>query len=97
MYDCLAPELTQAARELHPALRWKTQSWLRLNAKRNTSPLALSKAFAAASSLGFRTENLANGSIVILNVDLQDALMFSRRYPDLLAEYEPINPFCLRK
>ncbi|QBC43808.1 hypothetical protein [Iodobacter fluviatilis] len=97
MYDCLAPELTHVAREIHPALRWKKQSWLRLSAKRNTSPLALSKAFAAATSLGFRTENLANGSVVILNVDLQDALMFSRRYPDLLAEYEPINPFCLHK
>jgi hypothetical protein len=97
MYDCLAPELIQATRELHPALRWKTQSWLRLNAKRNTSPLALSKAFAAASSLGFRTENLANGSIIILGIDIQDALMFSRRYPDLLAEYEPVNPFSLRK
>lgn len=95
MYDCLAPELTKVNRELHPALRWKTQSWLRLNARRNTSPLALSKAFAAASSLGFRTENLANGSIVILDLSLHDALLFSRRYPDLLAEYEPVNPFSL--
>ncbi|MDW5418956.1 hypothetical protein R6242_20495 [Iodobacter sp. CM08] len=94
MYDCLAPELTQVAREIHPALRWKKQSWLRLSAKRNTSPLSLSKAFAAATSLGFSTQTIANGSVVVLDVSLQDALMFNRRYPDLLSEYEPTNPFC---
>jgi hypothetical protein len=29
-----------------------------------------------------------------LDVSLHDALMFNRRYPDLLSEYEPTNPFC---
>ncbi|WP_373975974.1 hypothetical protein NT239_04180 [Chitinibacter sp. SCUT-21] len=97
MYDCLKYDIVNQAAapsslkpphfQLHLSDRLRHR--LRLKLARGTAPHRLNQAFGAALSFGFPTKNLADGSLLILDLNLNEALLFHSRFSDLLAHYEP--------
>ncbi|WP_297571872.1 hypothetical protein [uncultured Deefgea sp.] len=99
MYDCLEVETIQ--RPKSSSLRknrrlnfdhYREHHCLQLRAAPYTGPHSLIRAFAAAQSLHLPTHNLPDGSLLILDLLCTEALLFQRRFPDLLAIYEPARP-----
>lgn len=101
MYDCLddtsikrtIPTVTHTATpavvrfQLH--LHYRAQSRLLLKLAPGAAPVQLGFAYAAALSAGLPTQNLADGSVLIFKLTLDQALSFQLRFTDLLAHYEP--------
>ncbi len=97
MYDCLEYELVnrpvasppiQVQRfQLH--LHWRDRARLQLKLAPSTAPHRLSLAYAAALSMGISAQNLPDGSLLLLDIKLNEALIFQARFTDLLAHYEP--------
>ncbi|WP_157669537.1 hypothetical protein [Chitinibacter sp. GC72] len=101
MYDCLddtsvnraIPAVTHTATpavvrfQLH--LHYREHSRLLLKLAPGAAPAQLGLAYAAALSAGLSTQNLADGSVLIFKLNLDQALSFQLRFVDLLAHYEP--------
>lgn len=101
MYDCLDLDLepTLKSTQKSPAVikrlnfdTYREHNALQLRAAPYTGPQSLLRAFAAAHSLSFATHNLADGSLLILGLSCEEALLFQRRFPELLATFEPARP-----
>ncbi|WP_410498543.1 hypothetical protein [Chitinibacter sp. S2-10] len=109
MYDCLetddclknhstaTPNVTHtkpaAIERIHLAHHWPQHNRLRLKLASHTPPHRLNLAYAAATSFGLATHNLPDGSLLILDLSLNEALLFQNRFNDLLAQFEPARPF----
>ena len=95
MYECLALDDTPTTQPAASERRfnfdpYRATTCLRLH---NTArPPSLLRARAAASNLQLKTQAAADGSVLILALDLETALLFQRQFPDLLATYEPARP-----
>jgi hypothetical protein len=97
MYDCLeyelvnrpvvAPSISVQRFQLH--LHWRDRARLQLKLAPRTAPHRLSLAYAAALSMGIAAQNLPDGSLLLLDLTLNEALIFQARFTDLLAHYEP--------
>ena len=102
MYDCLELDVQPTLKSTtSPAVKknqrlnfdtYREQNVLQLRAAPYTGPQSLLRAFAAARSLNLATHNLPDGSLLVLDLNCDEALMFQRRFPDLLATYEPARP-----
>lgn len=104
MYDCLELDITPLHVKSNlksPAVRknqrlnfdlYRAQSVLQLRAAPYTGPQSLLHAFAAASSFSWPTQNAIDGSLLIFGLSCEEALLFQRRFPELLATYEPARP-----
>lgn len=99
MYDCL--ELTPIATRKSPIViknkrlnfdTYREHNALQLRAAPHTGPQPLLRAFAAATSLSLITHNLPDGTLLILGISCEEALLFQRKFPDLLATFEPARP-----
>ncbi|WP_028452235.1 hypothetical protein [Chitinilyticum aquatile] len=102
MYDChiaddIVPTLRtpQSIRISQRALPQRSfrRACLTLAAPAGLAALQLNKAFAAASSLGLALVQHDNGHIDVLDLGLEEALLFARRFPELLVRYEPARPW----
>ncbi|WP_028454673.1 hypothetical protein [Chitinilyticum litopenaei] len=100
MYDCsvseeIRPALrpAQSASPARHALQDFRRSRLTLAAPAGPGALQLNKAFAVASGLGLAVVQHDNGSLDVLDVALDEALLFARRFPGLLIRYEPARPW----
>ena len=97
MYDCLeydpvthpAVTTTIALPRFYLHLHWRDRRRLQLKLAPQTAPHRLNMAYAAALSFGLPTHNLPGGSLLILDLNLHEALIFQQRFTDLLAHYEP--------
>ena len=100
MYDCLELDVKPSLKSTPKLLRvnknqrlnfdpYRKQNALQLRAAPHTGPQSLLRAFTAARSLNFNTQNLPNGSLLLLGLNCEEALLFQRRFPDLLCTYEP--------
>ena len=103
MYDCLDLDLKPIHKSIHksPAVTknkrlnfdtYREHNALQLRAAPYTGPQSLLRAFAAAHSLSLATHNLPDGSLLILGLSCDEALLFQRRFPELLATFEPARP-----
>lgn len=96
MVDCLQiePVLSLSRRTLvaqvhtHLSLRLDYRCWLRLKTAAGGNAAALSRAAAVAVALGYSAELLADGSLAVLDIELEAALLFCQRLPDLIGAYE---------
>lgn len=97
MYDCLEYELvnrpavtsSMQSTRFHLHLNWRDHARLQLKLAPGTAPHRLNLAYAAALSMGIATHNLPDGSLLLLDLNLNEALIFQSRFTDLLAHYEP--------
>lgn len=103
MYDCLELEIKPSLKSTlkSPTVKkshrtdlstYRQQNALQLRAAPHTGPQSLLRAFAAARSLSFNTHNLPDGSLLLLDLTCEEALLFQRRFPELLATFEPARP-----
>ncbi len=103
MYDCLELDLKpiQKSTRNAPAViknkrlnfdTYREHNALQLRAAPHTGPQSLLRAFATANSLSLATSNLPDGSLLVLGLNCEEALMFQRRFPELLATFEPARP-----
>ncbi|MBE9610524.1 hypothetical protein [Chitinilyticum piscinae] len=105
MYDCHFSDTT-ISNDAHPVIRPHRpastslpatpgfrRARLTLAAPAGLAALQLNKAFAAASSLGLALVQHDNGQIDVLDLGLEEALLFARRFPELLVRYEPARPW----
>ncbi|KPC54035.1 hypothetical protein [Amantichitinum ursilacus] len=104
MVDCLEiePALSLPRRALlapvisPAALRLEHRCWLRLKTAAGVSVAALSRASAVATALGYPTGLLADGSLAVLDIELEAALLFCQRLPELIGCYEvPTRQGCV--
>ncbi|XZG70085.1 hypothetical protein ACTSKR_15775 [Chitinibacteraceae bacterium HSL-7] len=99
MYDCQISEDLPIVRTraLRKSLRYGQDRYVRsrlsLAAPAGVHSLQLTRAFAAASSLGFALEQHDDGLIDVLDLGLFEALLFAGRFPYLLIRYEPARPW----
>lgn len=93
MYDCLElPTVTSPTRppvRFNLSLHWRNRNRLLLRCAPQIAPHRLQLAFAAASSFSLPSKNLPDGSLVIFDLSLEEALLFQKRFTDLLAHFEP--------
>lgn len=93
MYDCLAvetrPQSSARPDTQRPDRRWRRRNRLHLALPTGSPTQLLRRAMSAAEDLGFATENLVDGSLVIFDLDLEIALQLARRFPTLLVRFEP--------
>ncbi|WP_047395467.1 hypothetical protein [Chitinibacter sp. ZOR0017] len=98
MYDCLELPATPSQANLEvtsrvsvadPLRRWRNHPRLVLRLSPHTAPHRLQLAYAAAVSLGLPTQNLPDGRLLVLDLTLEEALVFNSRFADLLGHYEP--------
>ncbi|WP_027468973.1 hypothetical protein [Deefgea rivuli] len=103
MYDCLEIDVKPSKKLTlkSPAVtknqrinlsRYREQSVLQLRAAPYTGPQSLLRAFAAANSFSWPTQNMSDGSLLIFGLHCEEALLFQRRFPELLATFEPARP-----
>ncbi len=99
MYDCLELDFTPTRNS--PAViknkrlnfdTYREHNALQLRAAPHTGLQSLLRAFATANSLSLTTHNLPDGSLLVLGLNCEEALMFQRRFPELLATFEPARP-----
>lgn len=100
MYDCFVPEFALfQQRRCKPqavlSLRLDYRRWLRLKCAASAGPAPLSKAAAVAVALGYHTQLLDDGSLAVLDIELEAALLLCQRLPELIGSYEvPARPQC---
>ncbi|GGP23518.1 hypothetical protein [Silvimonas iriomotensis] len=93
MYDCIVPEFALfQQRRIKPQavfdLRLEYRRWLHLKCAAGAGPAPLSKAAAVAVALGYRAEPLDDGSLAVLDIELEAALLLCQRLPELIGRYE---------
>ena len=94
MVDCLEIESNLPRRAVVPqlpaasSLRLDYRCWLRLKTTAGANAAVLSRAAAVAVALGYTTALLADGSLAVLDIELNAALLFCQRLPDLIGAYE---------
>jgi hypothetical protein len=90
MYDCLELDpvvLPQLRIDLHR--RWRNRNRLMLRCASTIAPHYLQLAAADANRLGLLSQNLPDGSLLIFDLSLEQALTFQRQFSDLLVHFEP--------